>query len=231
MARSISIVEYKVQQTQFFLEQIELSEFNFFAVQCLTDAFASACRSITFSMQAVIGEVSGFEEWYAARVELLKKDRLSDFFNAYRVSSVHIGDTVVRGGMSFKGDDGKRRVQYFFTPIPGVPSVPDKDVFSICKTHFTNLLGIVYDAFDKFRYQLDDRWYYTEDHFRQMDRTFEDAVKELGFPRLWATCASGLPESAMWKTLRSTQTVGCQINPVFDRYLGKTIVGPDDTTE
>lgn len=53
MARSISIVEYKVGQSRFFLEQIPRSGFDFFAAQCFTDAFAAACRSITFSMQAV----------------------------------------------------------------------------------------------------------------------------------------------------------------------------------
>ena len=142
MARSISIVEYKVQQAQFFLEQIEHSELNFFAVQCFADAFASASRTITFSMQAVISEVDGFKEWYATRVALLKKDPLSNFFNAYRVASVHVGDTVVLGGTGFKGADGKLQRQYFFMPIPGVPSVPDYDVLSICKIHFTESPGL-----------------------------------------------------------------------------------------
>ncbi len=95
MSRSISIVEYKVEQARFFLEKISHCDLNFFAVQCFTDAFASTCRSITFSMQAVMSEVDGFKEWYADRMELLKKDRLSQFFNAYRVASIHIGATVV----------------------------------------------------------------------------------------------------------------------------------------
>src|SRR5579862_9893751 len=152
VARSISIVEYKVEQARFFLEQIEESGLNFFAVQCLTDAFATACRSITFSMQAAISDVGGFKDWYAARMESLKTDRLSQFFNAYRVASVHIGDTVVGGGSHFREDDGKRRVQYFFMPIPEVPNVPDEDVTSVCKAHFTTLLRVVYDAFETFRF-------------------------------------------------------------------------------
>ncbi len=231
MVRSISIVEYKVQQAQFLLEQIAQSNLNFFAVQCFTDAFASACRSITFSMQAVIHEVDEFKTWYAARIEMLKKDPLSQFFNAYRVASTHTGDTVVGGGTSFTGNDGKRVVQYFFTPIPDLPNVPDEDVFSICRTHFTNLLSLVYDAFAKFRCQLDDRWYYTEDHFRRMGKSIEDAVEELGFPREWTAAASGLPESETWRVLRRTQTVGCQLNAVFQSYLGKIIRGPDEVAE
>ena len=127
MARSISIVEYKVEQARFFLEQIERSENNFFAVQCFTDAFASACRTITFSMQAVINEVDGFTEWYAHKMELLKKDRLSEFFNAYRVASIHTGDTVVRGGAGFRDSNGRYRTQHFFMPIPDLPNVPSEE--------------------------------------------------------------------------------------------------------
>src|ERR1019366_8357304 len=221
MVRSISIVEYKVEQARFFLEQIEQSEHNFFAVQCFTDAFASASRTITFSMQAVISEVDGFKEWYVHKMESFKKDRISQFFNAYRVASIHIGDTVVLGGAGFTASDGRYRSQYFFMPIPDLPNVPAEDVLSICKAHFTNLLSLVYDAFIDVRVQLDDRWYYTEDHFRQMGKSFEDAIEELGFPRAWVTAASGLPDSAKWRILRSTQTVGCQLNAAFESYLGK----------
>jgi hypothetical protein len=142
MTRSISIVGYKVEQARFFLEQIDQCDLNFFAVQCFTDAFASACRSITFSMQAVIGDVDGFKEWYADGKDLLKKDRLSQFFNEYRVSSIHIGDTVVRGGSSFTDRNSKRKAQYFFVSIPDLPDVPHEDVLSICTLYFTSLLNL-----------------------------------------------------------------------------------------
>jgi hypothetical protein len=227
MARSISIVEYKVEQAHFFLEQIETSEHNFFAVRCFTDAFTSACRTITFSMQAVVADVDGFQTWYAERIELLKKDRVSNFFNAYRVASVHIGETVVSRGASFTGKDGILRRQYFFMPIPGVPSVPTTDVLTTCRAHFVNLLTVVYDAFVVFRDQLDDRWYYTEANFNRLGKSFKDALADFGLPEQFAAAASVLPETARWRALRSAQTVGCQINALFDRYLGKTIAGPD----
>jgi len=228
MARSISIVEYKVEQARFFLEKIAQCDSNFFAVQCFTDAFASTCRSITFSMQAVISEVDGFKEWYADRMELLKKDTLSQFFNAFRVASIHIGDTVIRGGTSFTDHNGQRKTQHFFVAIPDVPDVPDEDVLSICTTYFINLLNFVYEAFATFRYQLDDRWYYTEENFRRMGKSFQDAVAELGFPQEWAAAASQFPEAEKWRTLRRSQTVGCQLNGAFQLYLGKIIRGPDE---
>jgi hypothetical protein len=231
MIRSISIVEYKVEQARFFLEQIAQCDLNFFAAQCFVDAFASACRSITLSMQAVVNKVAGFKAWFAPRTELLGRDQLSQFFNDYRNVSVHIGDTVVRGGGSFIDKDGNRVRQYFFMPIPDVPKVPSEDVLSVCRAHFINLVSLVYDAFEEFRYKLDDRWYYTEDHFRQMGKSFEDAVEELGFPRDWVAASSELPELERWRALRRAQTVGFQINAIFESYLGKTIKGPDETAE
>ena len=228
MPRTISIVEYKVDQARFFLERIAQCDLNFFAVQCFTDAFASTCRSVTFSMQAVISEVPGFKEWYAGRIELLKKDRLSQFFNAYRVASIHIGDTVVGGGTSFTDDNGNRKTQYFFVAIPDISDVPAEDVLSICTIHFTNLLTLVYEAFARFRCQLDERWYYTEENFLRMSKSFEDAVAELGFPHEWAAATSQFTEAEKWRTLRSSQAVGCQLNDAFQFYLGKIISGPDD---
>lgn len=228
MTRSISIVEYKVQQAEFFLHKITESEFDFFAVQCFTDAFASTCRSITFSMQAVIAKVDGFEEWYAERINLLKKDRLWHFFNAYRVASVHIGDTVVHGGASFTDENAKHKIEYFFASTPDLQEVPREDVLSICTAHFTKVLNLVYEAFATFRSELDDRWYYTEENFRAMGKSFDDAVTELGFPAEWASSASHLTEVQKWRTLRSCQTAGCQINRAFQSYLGKVISGPDE---
>ncbi len=231
MARSISIVEYKVQQAHFFLEQLELSELNFFAVQCFTDAFASACRSITFSMQAVINDVPGFKDWYSPRMESLKQDRVCAFFNAYRTASIHIGDTVVGGGAGFCGVDGKYQRHYFFTAIPEVSQVPSEDVLAVCKSHFISLLSLVYDALSTFLYQLDERWYFTEEYFVKMGKSFDDAIAEVGLPQEWARAAeaASASDSAKWRALRSTQTVGCQLNELFARYLNKTIQGPDET--
>jgi hypothetical protein len=231
MARSISIVEYKVEQARFFLEQIAQPDLNFFAVQCFADAFASTCRTITFSMQAVIGEVDGFKEWHTAQMEMLKKDRLSQFFNAYRIALIHIGDTVVREGTTFTDHNGKRRTQYLFAPIPDLPDVPDEDVVSACTSYFIKLLNLVYEAFATFCCQLDDRWYYTEENFRRMGKSFEDAVAELGFPRGWAAAASQFPEAEKWRVLRRSQTVGCQLNDAFQSYLSKIIRGLDDVSE
>jgi hypothetical protein len=88
-----------------------------FAAQAGTVEKLAAARSITLPMQAIINKVAGFKAWYAPRIELQEKDPLSQFFNEYRNVSIHIGDTVVRGGGSFIDKDGNRVRQYFFMPI------------------------------------------------------------------------------------------------------------------
>lgn len=102
------------------------------------------------------------------------------------------------------------------------------DVLCACQTYFEMLLSIVFDAFEKFKYELDDRWYYTEEHFRELGKTIEDAEEELGFPRGWTKINKNEVTSDRWQILRYTQTVGCQINDLFDKYLNNTIKGPDE---
>ena len=52
MSRSVSLLDYKVEQAGFFLEKLSAAKESFVGTQCYSDAFVSACRSITFAMQA-----------------------------------------------------------------------------------------------------------------------------------------------------------------------------------
>ena len=143
MARSMSIVEYKIQQAHFFLEQVASAGFDMFAAQCFVDAYASAARSITFSMQAVMSQVAGFREWYAVRQEELRGNPICSFFNKYRRISVHIGDTMVQGGTSFRDPSGRIVVKHFFFPTRDLPDIPERDVLAACSQQFRILLELV----------------------------------------------------------------------------------------
>ncbi len=103
MSRSFSIVDYKVRQAEFFLQKIQQAELDFFAAQCFTDAFVSAAQSVTFALQAVCGNIPGFKLWYANQQESLRGDTLAQFFKKYRDVSIHIRDTVIRGGSIRQG--------------------------------------------------------------------------------------------------------------------------------
>ncbi|MBN1517639.1 hypothetical protein JXA32_13840 [Candidatus Sumerlaeota bacterium] len=226
--RSIEIVEYKVQQTEFFLCQLRSLDLNIFAAQCYTDAFVSSARTVTLAMQAVISKVPGFGDWYAIQQEMLKQDRLARFFVEYRNVSTKIGDTVVGAGDMTVNPEGGHIVRHYFMPIPDLTFVPDVDVVTACEQYFTVLLRIVFNAMLKFKYVLDDRWYFTIENFREMGKSFENALSELGLPSVLVEAFASLDEADRWKMLRKNQTVGCQINDLFMRYLGVFILGPDD---
>jgi hypothetical protein len=231
MVRSISIVEYKVMQAEFFLSQIRGAGFNLFVAQCFTDAFTSSARSITFAMQSVLADLPGFNEWYAAKQAALRRDPVAQFFSRYRSTSAHIGETPVRAGASGKNSTGVNDTLYYFLPTADLTEVPEGDVFSVCSTYFKAVLSIVFESFSEFRQQLDDRWYYTKTHFDNIGKTVEDAEEELGFPRGYtAAIASGTDEER-FRVLRMTQTVGCQINDIFREYLGRVIDGPDGLSQ
>jgi hypothetical protein len=223
--RSISILEYKVSQAEFFLKKIEKCGYDLFAVQCYVDAFVASARSITFSMQAVMSTIKGFDDWYAERQVELKDNVIAKFMNDYRRVSTHIGDTVVRAGMT---NGSNREIIYFFLPVADLSKVPPDDVFSVCTIYFKQLLSIVHDLNVRFKYMVDDRWYFTRMNFEKLGKTIEDAEVELGFPRGWTYIGSEYPEEERWVALRKTQTAGCQLNHIFDKYIDCTVKGPDD---
>ena len=164
-------------------------------------------------------------------MESLKRDRTCAVFNAYRTASVHIGDTVVRGGASVRGADGKAGRQYIFVAIPGVPHVPDEDVLTICVS-YSRIFSLW--SMTPSRHSFAN-WTTDGTSRRTISEKWESALTTLS-PKLHRH-ADGLrqrPPPAFpirpSGAVRSTQTVGCQLNPLFDRYLGKTIQGPDDMT-
>ena len=64
MDRHFGLVDAKVAEANFFLQQLAGSEANFFTARCYFSPFLSSARSITFALQAVMSGVDGFLEWY-----------------------------------------------------------------------------------------------------------------------------------------------------------------------
>jgi hypothetical protein len=226
--RSFSIVDYKTQQAEFFLQKIQEAHHDFFAAQCFTDAFVSAARSITFSLQSVCKEIPGFENWYSEKQKILKADRLAEFCNKYRTASIHIGDTAIRGGTSKRDANGQVRVTYFFIETPDIPNPPTDDVYSACRNYFSALLQIILEAYRQFAPFIDDRWYFTAENFQKLGKTIQDALVEMGFPKNWLEIDAQISLEDRWKILRKTQTSGCQIDFLFEKYLNEHFSSPDE---
>lgn len=228
MVRSFSIVDYKTRQAEFFLSRIAAAEFDFFATQCFTDAFVSAARSITFALQAVCSSIPGFSEWYSNNRDNLKGDASCEYFKQYRSASVHLGDTGVGACIVDHHANGGRRIAYFFVNTPDIPNPPKEDVYMSCRNYFVTILRIVLEAYREFACQIDARWHFTSDNFQRLGMSIEDAEQELGFPRGWTHTGESLTQAERWRLLRTTQTIGCQVDHLFEQYLGEHFAGPDE---
>ncbi len=76
MTRSFGLVDYKVQEAEYFLLELRRvgKRADFSAVQFCTSAFVSVARSVTFAMQSSLKGHPEFEAWYTPRQEKLRND-------------------------------------------------------------------------------------------------------------------------------------------------------------
>jgi len=219
--RSFSLVDHKVAEAEFFLEHLRGCGFNIFAFRCFCSGFVSSARSITFSLQAVLADASGFPDWYSRHQGRLRSDPTARFFHEFRTVNQHIGDNLVGGGV-FGRDIGHR---YLFTPTQEIPNVPDGDAVEACSVYFTALLEIVYDCYLSFGPIIDAKQRYTAEHFQSLGMSIEDAEEELGYPRGWTDIGDPRATPYRWQVLRDQQA-GCEIDHIFEKYLGRVTPRP-----
>jgi hypothetical protein len=219
--RSFSLVDHKVAEAEFFLQKLDECRFDFFSLQCFVAAFIASTRSITFSLQAVLGNGEGFAEWYSRHRNALRSDPTARFFHSFRTVNQHIGDNLVGGGASGPGQP----VLYWFAPSLDVQIVPSEDVVTACGRYFRTILAVIFDCYIAFGPLIDAQQRYTAEYFASTGKSIEDAEEEMGMPRGWTDI--GDPDSVpyRWQLIRD-QAAGCEINDIFERYLGKSTPRP-----
>lgn len=233
MAKSFGIVENKIFEAEFFLNRLRESTYLSFESQCYFSAFISASRGVTFAMQTCLKGLSGFDKWYINAQNILKTDSLARFFIEARNELVHGGDNPLdkitlehlREALRVKLTQ-KNKYQHFLI----APDLQDGDKTVLCDAYikcleyFLSLLSIVFDCYSNFKTDVDPKWYFTKENFARRGKTFADAVVEMGYPEQWADCAPK-DETSKWSLLQNLQPPN-QLNPIFDKYLGKTIKEP-----
>lgn len=223
MSRSFGLVDYKVQEAEYFLLELRrLSEgFHFGSVQFVASAFVSAARSITFAMQASLKGIATFDTWYEGRQAILRSNPLAKFFHDFRTVTQHLGINVVSAGTS--SADG---IHFYFVPCSDLRYVPEKDVVSASESYFRLVLELVYDCYVHMGPIVNGQLYFTAEHFASRGMSIEDAEEELGFPRGWTDigCPDALPYR--WELLRR-QADGCLIDEQFHRWLERVTPRPE----
>jgi hypothetical protein len=231
MAQSFGVVEEKLSEADFFLTLLRNADLHDAAARYYFSAFVSASRSVTWVLQASMSGVEGFDDWYTTAQGKLKADRLADFFVEIRnrsekrglnplneVPVAHLREHLL---WQLRG----KREHVLVVPDPSGGQTVLTEALMASTDYFASLVGIIYECYGHFKTVVDPQWYFTQENFTSMGKGLHDAVRELGLPHEWASCA---PEGVdAWRVLRSQQPA-CRINHLFQRYVGREIVGPDD---
>jgi hypothetical protein len=222
MSRSFGLVDYKVQEAEYFLLMMDREgRKNFFGVQFCASAFVSAARSITFAMQSSLAGTPAFDAWYKPRQAILRSDPLARFFHDFRTLTQHIGENMVGGG-----SHGKEGTRYWFTPHPELLSVPEQDVLTASKAYFVQILQLVYDCYIELGPLIDGQQHFTYKHYASLGKTIEDAEQAMGWPKGFTDIGDPDALPYRWELIRK-HADGCNIEAQFEEWLGRYLPRPE----
>jgi hypothetical protein len=136
----------KIEEAEYFLAGLVRS--NGLQFQFNLNAFLSACRSTTFTLQKSLSGVDGFAAWYQARQTEMRADPALGFFLELRNISQHEGPVGYVGGAMLGTNQWSYRFAGNREAVP--PSLVGIDVGAACADHLiklANLLQAVVQAF------------------------------------------------------------------------------------
>ena len=82
---------FKLNDAKIILDELKKSE-NPYSYKALFFSFISHARAITYAIQAEAKYVDGFEEWYLAKQDEIRKDELLRFVHDARIDDFHRGN-------------------------------------------------------------------------------------------------------------------------------------------
>lgn len=182
MERPVDLIEWKVAEAEYFLDQMENCGFNNFEFQCNLSAFLSASRSVTFTLQAVMRHIPGFDEWYESARVALVNNALARFFVELRNRATKTGDLGIIGG-SATGEADEIKFGHIFHPelVASLPTeIRDMNIEEMARQYMGLLVRLVSDW---------ERWFYNSAGPGAPPNTDnmspEELEEALGFPAGW----------------------------------------------
>ncbi len=173
----------KLQESEYFLERMTLTQDERDTFKYNLSAFLSASRSVTLIMQKEYDNISGFKQWWSEKQENVRNDHAMNLLNEKRVMTIHTQPVRPRAQVNVimkehiittdsvsivithaDGAVDRRESEPAPPPKPAktenniewrwyFAELPKQDILTLCKEHLTKLGTLVKECESRFALQ------------------------------------------------------------------------------
>ena len=168
----------KVKETEYFLADLLSGHKSLSTAGYLFAAFVSSARSISFVIQYLGADCSGFDEWYAGRQKEMKTCKVSKYLLDWRNYTQKTGVVPVVSAGYTEGRESI--VKYNFSRELGeVPEIgAEKSVNFYCYFYMLRMISLAYDFFERF----ESHFYDPKDIRNRLQKIDNDSLRQCGKP-------------------------------------------------
>ncbi len=223
-SRGFHIVATKVGEADYFLDKLKEVQGHYVEFAYVLSAFASASRSITFALQAVMSKYPGFDDWYVTHQEKLRGNNLAKYFVSLRNYTQKVGEIPV--GHTGTMRKGKIKHLSYFVGIGDLQDAPAGEVTRLAEEYFVEILKVVESCYRDFWVYADPRAIFTEEGLGLLGWVIEDIEEAVGLPRGWTDIPyEGEDKDSQRLRILSREFQGDEMmEQYFDKYGLETTV-------
>lgn len=180
-SKGFHIVATKVGEADYFLGMLKEVQGHYDEFSYVLSAFASAARSVTFALQAVMTKYPGFDDWYVVHQASWKANGLAKYFVNLRNYMQKVGEIPV----GHTGTIRKGQVKHlsYFVDIDDLKDAPAGEVTKLAEKYFVAVLKVVDACYRDFWMYADPRAIFTEEGLELLGWVIEDIEEAAGLTR------------------------------------------------
>jgi len=150
--KELILVSTKLKEADFFLEKMISANKHIDELDYYFSAYCSAARSVTFVLQYIGRDITGFDEWYTQIQTKMKNNIICKYLLEARNESQKKGICPIARGIEFELSSGEKQLLHYFSYYRDdqPAKIPSDDVITTCKDQMKILVEIVSDFFAKF---------------------------------------------------------------------------------
>jgi hypothetical protein len=178
----------KLQEAEYFLGGLVAS--NALEFQFNLNAFLSACRSTTFTLQKSLAGVGSFDAWYRARQTEMRADPALAFFLELRNISQHEGPVGYVGGAMLRTDQWSYRFAGNREAVP--PALVGVDVGAACADHLVKLANLLQGVVQAFPFASCPANAVSPAGMEQLGFSLADVGEAIGLPAAYVEAGADI---------------------------------------